>query len=445
MSHPFSIPERLRGWLLQFSMIRWWLHVHTADEDVRRRAIIFLVVCGSALVTTPTLGLMGFVVAGDTAQLLSAIANTALYLIAVTLSRRGRVDLAGWLVTLGLTGNVALLSAQSGSINDSIFFMLFAPLIGAFAVRPTHVPLLFITSLVGVILTGTILGPLDASAQFKFGILGGILILLAFPMTVASAVTSFLVGDLSRTMRDLDISRREAEAASEAKSRFLANISHELRTPLNAIIGYAELMREELRDPVADADLTPDLERIHRAGNQLLGLVDELLDLDRVEAGELVLERRPFDLVDLIEEVTARARPLVEQHDNTLRVDTQGLTTPTHVGDRERLQQVLYNLLSNAAKFTHEGTITVSSQHTPDALRIEVIDDGIGMDEQMLTRVFDPFEQGGPAVSLDGGGAGIGLALTQRIIRTMGGDITAHSRRGEGTRMEIELPLNRLA
>lgn len=235
----------------------------------------------------------------------------------------------------------------------------------------------------------------------------------------------------------------KAEQASQQKSIFLAKMSHELRTPLNAVIGYSEMLRDDLEDIPANSQRADDLDRINAAGRHLLALVNDVLDLSRIESNreEVVIEA--VDIAQLVREVMATAAPLVSKKDNRLVFKMAG--EPGVIGaDALKLRQCLLNLLSNAAKFTSRGTITLSvakhERRGGDRLVIEVRDTGIGMSEEGLKKLFQAFSQAEADTSQRFGGTGLGLALTRRFCTLMGGSINVESRPGQGASFIMDLP-----
>jgi two-component system, sensor histidine kinase and response regulator len=236
------------------------------------------------------------------------------------------------------------------------------------------------------------------------------------------------------------VAREQAEAASLAKSRFLANMSHELRTPLNAVIGAAQLLRAERADPERQAHLT---EAIQRGGANLLGLIENILDLSRIEAGEMPLYAADFHLVECVEAALSTA---------TLTAHTKGLTLACIVdaelpawrhGDAARLRQVVLNLLGNAVKFTPHGEVVVHVRqgHAPQGVRVSVSDTGVGIGAASLAHIFEPFRQADDAANRRFGGSGLGLAIVHQLVGAMGGRVEATSVLGQGSRFEFELPL----
>jgi len=236
--------------------------------------------------------------------------------------------------------------------------------------------------------------------------------------------------------------RRDAEAASSAKSRFLAAMSHELRTPLNAIIGYSEMLHEEVEELGLD-DLAPDLQKIRAAGKHLLSLINDVLDLSKIEAGKMELYVEVFDVAKTIEDVATTVRPLVERNGNRLVVAC-GDDLGEMRSDSTRTRQILLNLLSNASKFTEEGTITLSVERTKgpagDELVFQVRDTGVGMTPEQLERVFEAFTQADKSTTQKYGGTGLGLAISRRFCELMGGDIAVESELGSGTTFTVRVP-----
>lgn len=239
---------------------------------------------------------------------------------------------------------------------------------------------------------------------------------------------------------------RIAEEANRAKSRFLANMSHELRTPLNAIIGYSEMLGEQAVDE-GRTDLVADLQRIRGAGRHLLGLINDVLDLSKIEAGRTELVWETIDSRALLDEVAGTARPLMKKNANVFTVDcarTVGLIEC----DGVRLKQVLLNLLANAAKFTRAGRVRLRLRQEHAAGRdwqlFEVSDTGIGMTPEQMARVFQAFGQADAQIGREYGGTGLGLVISRRLCQLMGGDVTMASTHGKGSTFTVRLPVKRL-
>jgi signal transduction histidine kinase len=247
--------------------------------------------------------------------------------------------------------------------------------------------------------------------------------------------------DNARLFNQLQAKTQELEIASRHKSEFLANMSHELRTPLNAIIGYAELLKEECED-LGQEEFLPDLGKIHTAGKHLLNLISGILDLSKVEAGRMTMFLEDFDVATLVSEAESIVRPVVEKNRNTFVIDC-----PADIGvmraDLVKVRQVLFNLLSNAAKFTEGGTITLIVRRHADAATytFAIRDTGIGITDAQLARLFEAFSQAEAHTSRKYGGTGLGLALSRQFCLMMGGDITVDSIPGEGSTFTVALPV----
>jgi signal transduction histidine kinase len=289
----------------------------------------------------------------------------------------------------------------------------------------------------------------------------------------------------ARLFQELQAANRQLEIASQHKSQFLANMSHELRTPLNAIIGYSEMLQEEAED-LDEQTFLPDLQRINSAGKHLLGLINDILDLSKIEAGRMDLLLESFEVGQLVRDVAAIVRPLVEKNGNVLVVECPEQIGSMHA-DLTKVRQTLFNLLSNAAKFTDHGTITLRvARETPltprpplptvgegepteepragspspahrdvgaadiraaqrrgarsEGVIFAVADTGIGMTEEQLGRLFEAFSQAEAATRSTYGGTGLGLAISRHFCRLMGGDLTVESVYGQGSTFVVRLP-----
>jgi PAS domain S-box-containing protein len=244
-----------------------------------------------------------------------------------------------------------------------------------------------------------------------------------------------------RDMRELDKAREAAEIANRAKSQFLANMSHELRTPLNAIILYTELLRDEATDQGLE-EFLPDLKKIHGAAKHLLALINDVLDLSRIESGKLELLLETFDVPAMIRDVVTTIQPLAQKNANRLEVHCPDDVGSMHA-DLTKVRQSLFNLLSNACKFTESGTIRLEvarAERDGGWFTFRVADTGIGMIPSHLDKLFKPFSQVDPSATRRFGGTGLGLAITRHFCETMGGDITVESQPGIGSTFTIQLP-----
>jgi signal transduction histidine kinase/CheY-like chemotaxis protein len=230
-----------------------------------------------------------------------------------------------------------------------------------------------------------------------------------------------------------------AEAANQTKSTFLANMSHELRTPLNAIIGYSEMLLEEAEESNQTA-LVPDVHKILTAGKHLLELINAVLDLSKIEAGKMELYLETFSVPNLVADVVTVIRPLVDKNGNTLEVSVDPALESMR-SDQTKVRQSLYNLLSNACKFTMNGRISIAVRMLPDRrISFAVSDTGVGMTPEQRARLFEPFTQADSSTSRKYGGTGLGLVISRRFAQMMGGDIAVESQSDEGSTFTLTLP-----
>jgi PAS domain S-box-containing protein len=245
--------------------------------------------------------------------------------------------------------------------------------------------------------------------------------------------------EYKRFERELIQAKDEAEQASKTKSMFLANMSHELRTPLNAIIGYSEMLVENCHNRNLD-DLIPDLANIERAGKILLFLINDILDISKVEAGKMDLCLETFDVAGLLHDLLQTATPLARKNRNELRMECPPGIGVIHT-DPARLSQSLLNLISNACKFTEHGTITVEASRSPDeGLQVKVRDTGIGITPRQIEALFQSFSQADPSTTRRYGGTGLGLSLSRKLCQMMGGDISVESEPGVGSTFTVCIP-----
>jgi len=259
---------------------------------------------------------------------------------------------------------------------------------------------------------------------------------------------------LTATLRYLEERTTQLEHASRHKSAFLANMSHELRTPLNAIIGYSEMLEEEAEE-IGAPRFVADLRKIQSSGKHLLGLIDDVLDLSKVEAGRMELHPETFSVAGLVREFADLVRPLALKNHNRFEIrcneainEAMDEAMDEAMGemrsDATRVRQAVFNLLSNACKFTENGTICLEvsrdSGEGEDWISFRVSDTGIGMTEEQLGKLFQEFSQAEPSTSGKYGGTGLGLALSRKLCRMMGGDIQVESQPGKGSAFTIRLP-----
>lgn len=248
--------------------------------------------------------------------------------------------------------------------------------------------------------------------------------------------------ELAGAIRFAEEARQEAEQANNAKTTFLATMSHELRTPLNAIIGYTELLQETAEDESDDIYLE-DLIKVEKSARLLLGIVQDILDVSRIESGQIVVETSPFHLVELVEDVIFQVSPTADR--NQTQIIKTVKTDPGLVfTDQQKVQQILLNILGNSAKFTLNGQIEIIidqiTRFDKPFIQFTVADTGIGMSTEYLEHIFEPFRQADSNISRHYGGSGLGMTIVKRLCEILGGDVTVKSEMGEGTVVVITLP-----
>ena len=273
------------------------------------------------------------------------------------------------------------------------------------------------------------------------------MVLASVAFLIGTLITFLVVRTTSRSEAEQLRAREAAQKANGQKSIFLANMSHELRTPLNAILGYSEMLSEDAC-AVGHETMAADSKKINAAGKHLLNLINDILDLAKIEAGKMQLYLDEFEVAQLVTEVAATIEPLVVKNGSVLQ-----LHNATDLGsmraDMTKVRQALLNLLGNAAKFTSDGHITLTSSRAKrgsrDWIILQVADTGIGMSDEELGRLFQDFSQGDASTTRKYGGTGLGLSISKRFCKMMGGDLSAISAVGVGSEFTIELPAEVLA
>jgi CheY-like chemotaxis protein/nitrogen-specific signal transduction histidine kinase len=250
------------------------------------------------------------------------------------------------------------------------------------------------------------------------------------------------ISDRKEMERKMEIAREQAESANETKSAFLANMSHELRTPMNAIIGYAEMLKEDAEDD-ENEEIIPDLDHIITAGRHLLQLINDVLDISKIEAGRMDLYLEDFDIATMISDAASTVTTLVEKNNNVLDIQVEENLGSMHA-DLTKVRQIVFNLVSNAAKFTSDGKVGIEASAVDEGgqsfIRLAVTDTGIGIPEEKLEHIFEEFSQADNSTTRNYGGTGLGLALVRKFALMMGGDIRVESTPGEGSTFTLEMP-----
>jgi len=250
------------------------------------------------------------------------------------------------------------------------------------------------------------------------------------------------ITDRKQMELEMAAAQEQAETANKTKSEFLANMSHELRTPMNAIIGYGEMLIEDAEDEGQD-DMIPDLDKIVTAGKHLLQLINDVLDISKVEAGHMDMYLEEFDIAEMIENAASTVTTLVEKNNNVLNIQVQENIGSMHA-DMTKVRQMVFNLVSNAAKFTSDGTVEIQAgtmeKKGKPFIRLAVTDTGIGIPKDKLDHIFEEFTQADSSTTRNYGGTGLGLALVRRFAIMMGGDVRVESTMGEGSAFILEIP-----
>ena len=279
----------------------------------------------------------------------------------------------------------------------------------------------------------------------SFGILIGFVALPLYfskMLTRLTNVNATLERRVSERTSELEVARDHALAANKAKTQFLANMSHELRTPLNAVIGYSEMLEEGALEDNRSNDLA-DLKKINHAGRHLLEMINDILDLSKIESGEMTLKREPVDVQAMLQNIVETIHPMLKQNNNVIKLTVASDLSTINV-DKLRLRQVLLNLVSNATKFTENGTIKlqvmIRSNEKDEVVEFTVHDTGIGIPEQDMSTIFDPFTQVDNTYARQYEGSGLGLAISKNLCRMMGGDLYVESVLGEGSVFVVSLP-----
>jgi signal transduction histidine kinase len=426
----------------------------------------FVILLSTALTAASTLftGAVWFQ-NGDPWQLAttgSTAASTLAFVVALVVLARGRHELSAKLATAG--GVISVTMSMVTNPSDTALLILVSSLAILLLVPPTlfagqkltrgWLGVIIATFYVGVGARVALRGNDMVETQdalFVALISPPICLLIQWLLTKrlvvqledALAESEGLRADLEQQNSELAESRELAEKASHAKSVFLANMSHELRTPLNAVIGYSEMLAEDAEDSGQDQILA-DVRKIEGAGQQLLAMIDDVLDMARIEAGHTTAHAERFEVSELVADLEQLAGPLVARHGNTFAVEVDEGVGELHT-DRAKLRQVMSNLISNAAKFTEGGEITLRVRPTrldgEEAAAFALEDTGVGMDEVTQVRVFEPFVQADESDTRTHGGTGLGLNLVTRLTGMLRGTVEVESEVGVGSTFTVVVPL----
>jgi signal transduction histidine kinase len=342
------------------------------------------------------------------------------------------------------SGLVAAMILATGGF-DSPFTPFLSISVVAVAMRFGYVPSLAVAAvfIVANVVYDLSLGrPLDATLVFRASFLVLAALMASFIVEQGRADQAALQSshdDLRRAYTDLAVAHQELLQLDEMKSDFIANVSHELRTPLTSVVAYSEMLLTY--DDAPPEEQREFLRIIHTESVRLTRLVGDVLDITKIESGDFSLEREPIDVAELIETVGRAYRAVVEQQGLTLEMVVDP-DLPVVVGDHDRLQQVLTNLLANAAKFTRHGTLRVSAERAGDELRIAVADTGIGIPPEHHERIFEKFHQVGDVMTEKPTGSGLGLAICRELVQAHGGRIWVESTPGVGSTFTVALPID---
>jgi signal transduction histidine kinase/ActR/RegA family two-component response regulator len=396
--------------------------------------------------------------------------NLGILFWSIHLANKGRIELPIMMVT-GMMWFIALAAA--------LVVPLTLPIMGLLCVWPLAIalPYLGTRALFRMCIFGTVMAALvgatvwrgdpdgvsdilpdwvkNSTVHWLFPMFTGLVALLLYQFSSRLTQTIGRVNEANEELKrsEAELERKVAERTAElaasrdmaleatrAKSTFLANMSHELRTPLNAIIGYSEMLEEELGDEGMD-DFVGDVTKVNAAGRHLLTLINGILDLSKIEAGRMELFVERFDLDRLLAEVEDMVRPLIQQRNNKLVVDKTVDPLGELVADQVKVRQILFNLLSNATKFTEGGTITLQVTEAPgDRLSIAVSDTGIGMTPEQQAKLFEPFQQADASTTKKYGGTGLGLTISRHFAEMMDGSLELTSAPDEGSTFTLGLP-----
>ncbi len=342
---------------------------------------------------------------------------------------------------MGICGLIITVSLGS-NLSDSGIFLLFPTLVVFSFFASKRVNLIVLLTLIVWIWGFALMQfygiiPIRELQQGELGQALALSLILIF----SSLLLQFTATSMRTANQTLAEAKIQAEETNQAKSNFLAMMSHELRTPLNAIIGYSEVLLEEVAEEGSmDDEHQLDLKRIKKSGHQLLAIINDILDISKIDANKMDVSISVFSLAGMIQDTLEIATPLAMQNDNKLEVEIFDDLVDQYVkSDREKILQILLNLTSNAAKFTQRGEIKIKVKMA-EHLLIQVVDDGIGIEKDDLLKIFDSFQQIDNSMSRKTMGTGLGLAISKRLANLIEGDLTVESELGSGSVFTLALP-----
>ncbi len=423
-----------------------------ARSETRARARVLVISSvGIGLLTSISHTIRGLTVPHDTGFWLGATLIAFFFALPVVQRVSASPRLAGGLLTVALALGLPAVHSQVGHFPAPVIaFFACVPLLATFflGTRAGLAGTLAISA--SVVALGTLPSPSpEAFAAFRPTLIATFVLAPIVVYLLAVVYEAIRVGnemELKHLNAELATARAAAEQADQRKTQYLLHMSHELRTPLNAMIGYSELIAEELGGgDLSGSDvvsLAADATKIGDAGNYLLGLINGLLDIAKIEAGAIDLTIEALDVASLLEGLRDTIAPLAAAQGNRLDIAVAA-ALPVIRSDRQRILQILLNLAGNACKFTTDGTIAIAATLTGDAqrIRIAVADTGVGMAPEQLATIFEPFVQVDESASRRRQGSGLGLAITRELVKALGGSIVAASVVGQGSTFTLEVPL----
>lgn len=425
--------------------------VNTGDELRDARGATLLWLLGSLVVLNIIYGVVVVPAASDfVAAVMMIVAAQCVYMGMFWIARSGRIDAAafctGLIISTLILGSIPMFGMLSVYVAT-----LFAPMIlVGFCARSFYGWLLFVIQVVTMLVLYVLMPASDDLVLDHLIVTSCTLMMVPVAATLNNRFQRLLVGRLLDMNGILEQARERAEQSNKAKSMFLATMSHELRTPLSTIMGYTDLVCESVEDDAVDGlQVLDDLSQVRYAGVHLLGLIDDVLDLARVESGQMPLEWEAIHVNELLEQLAQEVMPAMEKNGNTFRFECDARLDVLN-SDRKRVRQILLNLLSNAAKFTHEGHVVLRAKlafcvkNECKIVRFDVVDTGIGLAREDHERIFGRFEQADTSTTRKYGGTGLGLSLSSELADALQGWITLESAPDEGSCFSLTLPIMRV-